>query len=221
MKSLVLDASGAVASVALFDGHVLSAHGEVAMRNREREPLLPLIMRLCAEAGWSLDELGRVVVGAGPGAFTSLRIAAATAKGLVHGTAATLHVVPSLVLAAASADDAPLQARRVMTSDALRGDRYVQAVERTTDGWVSLGDAIVVAAPDIGTYAASHGAGQVLADVPVQAKALLAVAPSCTRVVDVATWEPAYGRLAEAQVKWEAANGRALPLQETAMRDGT
>jgi tRNA threonylcarbamoyladenosine biosynthesis protein TsaB len=29
--------------------------------------------------------------------------------------------------------------------------------------------------------------------------------------VDLATWEPAYGRLAEAQVKWEAAHGRALP----------
>jgi tRNA threonylcarbamoyladenosine biosynthesis protein TsaB len=28
--------------------------------------------------------------------------------------------------------------------------------------------------------------------------------------VDLATWEPNYGRLAEAQVKWEAAHGRAL-----------
>jgi tRNA threonylcarbamoyladenosine biosynthesis protein TsaB len=27
---------------------------------------------------------------------------------------------------------------------------------------------------------------------------------------DLATWEPNYGRLAEAQVKWEAAHGRAL-----------
>ena len=28
--------------------------------------------------------------------------------------------------------------------------------------------------------------------------------------VDLARWEPSYGRLAEAQVKWEAAHGRAL-----------
>ena len=28
--------------------------------------------------------------------------------------------------------------------------------------------------------------------------------------VDLASWEPAYGRLAEAQVKWEAAHGRPL-----------
>ena len=29
-------------------------------------------------------------------------------------------------------------------------------------------------------------------------------------VVDLASWEPAYGRLAEAQVKWEASHGRPL-----------
>ena len=33
---------------------------------------------------------------------------------------------------------------------------------------------------------------------------------------DLATWEPAYGRLAEAQVKWEAAHGRALEAVVTA-----
>jgi tRNA threonylcarbamoyladenosine biosynthesis protein TsaB len=31
-----------------------------------------------------------------------------------------------------------------------------------------------------------------------------------TGPVDRARWEPAYGRLAEAQVKWEAAHGRPL-----------
>jgi tRNA threonylcarbamoyladenosine biosynthesis protein TsaB len=29
--------------------------------------------------------------------------------------------------------------------------------------------------------------------------------------VDLASWEPAYGRLAEAQVRWESAHGRPLP----------
>jgi tRNA threonylcarbamoyladenosine biosynthesis protein TsaB len=28
--------------------------------------------------------------------------------------------------------------------------------------------------------------------------------------VDLASWEPSYGRLAEAQVRWEAAHGRPL-----------
>jgi tRNA threonylcarbamoyladenosine biosynthesis protein TsaB len=30
--------------------------------------------------------------------------------------------------------------------------------------------------------------------------------------VDLDLWEPAYGRLAEAQVKWEAAHGRPLTV---------
>ena len=30
--------------------------------------------------------------------------------------------------------------------------------------------------------------------------------------VSLDKWEPAYGRLAEAQVKWEAAHGRALSV---------
>jgi hypothetical protein len=29
-------------------------------------------------------------------------------------------------------------------------------------------------------------------------------------VADLASWEPSYGRLAEAQVKWEAEHGRPL-----------
>ena len=31
-----------------------------------------------------------------------------------------------------------------------------------------------------------------------------------TPAADVAGWEPVYGRLAEAQVKWEAIHGRSL-----------
>jgi tRNA threonylcarbamoyladenosine biosynthesis protein TsaB len=30
--------------------------------------------------------------------------------------------------------------------------------------------------------------------------------------VNIGSWEPAYGRLAEAQVKWESAHGRPLPV---------
>jgi hypothetical protein len=30
--------------------------------------------------------------------------------------------------------------------------------------------------------------------------------------VDIDTWEPAYGRLAEAQVRWEETHGRPLPV---------
>ena len=35
--------------------------------------------------------------------------------------------------------------------------------------------------------------------------------PGAIERVDLDRWEPDYGRLAEAQVKWEAAHGRPLP----------
>ncbi|MFL5605649.1 MAG: hypothetical protein ACJ8AD_04315, partial [Gemmatimonadaceae bacterium] len=42
------------------------------------------------------------------------------------------------------------------------------------------------------------------------AAALLTNLIGATAPADLAGWEPAYGRLAEAQVKWEAAHGRPL-----------
>jgi tRNA threonylcarbamoyladenosine biosynthesis protein TsaB len=44
------------------------------------------------------------------------------------------------------------------------------------------------------------------------AVARLGVMLAASPEADLATWEPAYGRQAEAQVKWEAMHGRALEV---------
>ena len=49
-----------------------------------------------------------------------------------------------------------------------------------------------------------------------RARAAVARLETCSRragPVDLDAWEPAYGRLAEAQVKWESAHGRPLPAR--------
>jgi tRNA threonylcarbamoyladenosine biosynthesis protein TsaB len=43
--------------------------------------------------------------------------------------------------------------------------------------------------------------------------ALLRASDDLVRRVDVASWEPDYGRKAEAQVRWEQAHGRALDVR--------
>ncbi|NUO63372.1 MAG: hypothetical protein HOQ34_07360, partial [Gemmatimonadaceae bacterium] len=43
-----------------------------------------------------------------------------------------------------------------------------------------------------------------------RASALASVAPELIAETTLSSWEPSYGRLAEAQVRWEAAHGRAL-----------
>jgi tRNA threonylcarbamoyladenosine biosynthesis protein TsaB len=47
-------------------------------------------------------------------------------------------------------------------------------------------------------------------DPHARAAARLSALIDATPAADLAGWEPAYGRLAEAQVKWEAAHGRPL-----------
>jgi len=56
------------------------------------------------EAGVDLSELAGLVVGAGPGSFTGVRVAAATAKGLAHALDVPLWAVSSLEAGAAAVD---------------------------------------------------------------------------------------------------------------------
>ena len=53
-------------------------------RYRHSQELLPAVERLLASAGLRLADLGGVVVGTGPGAFTGLRVGLATAKTIAH-----------------------------------------------------------------------------------------------------------------------------------------
>ena len=100
---LALDTSTPLGGAALGrDGELL---GEVALgiRSRHSEALLPAIDFLLRSAGASADGLDAVVVGDGPGSFTGVRIAAATAKGLAHALGVPLLAFSSLAAAAASA----------------------------------------------------------------------------------------------------------------------
>jgi tRNA threonylcarbamoyl adenosine modification protein YeaZ len=62
--------------------------------------LVPAIEGALSEAGARRSDIGGVVVGAGPGSFTGVRVAAATAKGLAHGLGIPLWAPSSLEAAA-------------------------------------------------------------------------------------------------------------------------
>ncbi len=215
--TLVIDASTSAGSVALFHGDTLAERRDVSMGASREDELFPAV-RAMIEAGAVSASLGAIVCGSGPGSFTSLRIAAAVAKGLAHATGATLYAVPSLLLAAAAHDQ---PGRFLVHSDALRGERYAMLV--------SIDDALFVRADSAVMRIATEQVAD-LADtrvvLTVQGAPLLLpgipVVPDAARVervhgwraharVALATWEPAYGRVAEAQVKWEALHSRALP----------
>jgi tRNA threonylcarbamoyladenosine biosynthesis protein TsaB len=86
---LALDASTPVTTVALAnDREVLS---EVSATTRgASETLLPAVHAALDLAGEDLGSVERVLAGVGPGTFTGIRIAAATARALSAGTGISL-----------------------------------------------------------------------------------------------------------------------------------
>jgi tRNA threonylcarbamoyl adenosine modification protein YeaZ len=85
---LLIDTATTRAVIALGgpDGALREQRGWTA-GYRHGEELLERIGLLLADAGVALADLGAVVVGTGPGAFTGLRVGIATAKGLAHALA--------------------------------------------------------------------------------------------------------------------------------------
>ena len=219
---LVVEAATAQGSVALLAGAQPARVRRVTMGVGREDQLFPAIQELLADAQLTPAALGAVVCGAGPGSFASLRIAASLAKGLAHGAGRPLYAVSSLVLAAAVLPPELPAGRYLLHADALRGERYVQGVRRHADGQVeSDGPLSRVSVEALAAGSAPEqrvAVGPELATLPSVA-ALWPDAAACLRVagawrnapVSLSDWEPDYGRLAEAQVKWEAAHGVALP----------
>lgn len=216
--TLALDAAATTGTIAVLRDDVVVASREVAMRSDAEERYLPAILATLGEAGAGLPDLARIVCGAGPGSFTSLRVAAAIAKGLAEGRGIPLLAMPSLALIVAASEGTRAPGSRwLATLDAMRGDRYLAAVEVGGAGMIARVESLGLApAAEVPTRAAVLGA------TPIGPEEIRRGTPRAaglarmldlvagTGAVDLASWEPVYGRLAEAQVKWEVAHGRSL-----------
>ena len=218
MITLVLEASTYAGSAAVIDGARVVAERSIAMRGREHESLMPAVAEVLADADVAPGAIERVVCGAGPGSFTSLRIAGAIAKGIALVAACPLVPVSSLALVVASRD-AYAPGRYLAAIDALRGEHYVALFEVDSAGALrALGPEMRMPSTDLLDRAAAHEAvavgpgreGAAHVDPRAAAAARLTDLLDATPAADLAGWEPAYGRLAEAQVKWEATHGRSL-----------
>lgn len=218
MITLVVEASTYAGSTALLDGRTLLGERSVAMRGKEHEALMPAVAELLAECGVAPEQITRVVCGAGPGSFTSLRIAGSIAKGIALATGAELVPVSSLALLVASREPRT-PGRYLAATDAMRGESYVQEFEIDRDGELhAVGGLSVVFSSTVDQMAENLGAialgparqGTELVVPHARAAAHITNLISAAAPADLAKWEPLYGRLAEAQVKWEAEHGRPL-----------
>ena len=118
---LALDASTPVTTIAVARGNAREREvlAEISTTGRgASEALLPAIHAALDLAGEDLGSVGRVLAGVGPGTFTGIRIAAATARALSAGTGialarnSTLDALAAPALSCSSDVLAVLDARR-------------------------------------------------------------------------------------------------------------
>ena len=102
MLILAFDTSTPVTTVALANGSEVLAEVSVAARGAS-EALLPAIHAALGLTGEDLGSVERVLAGVGPGTFTGIRIAAATARALSAGTGTFLSKNSTLAALAAPA----------------------------------------------------------------------------------------------------------------------
>jgi tRNA threonylcarbamoyladenosine biosynthesis protein TsaB len=221
MITLALDASTYTGSTAVIvDGRV-AAEQSTAMKGADEERLMPAVAQVLEAASVPVAAIDRVVCGSGPGSFTSLRIAGAIGKGIAAALGKPLFAVPSMALVLGGANVG--RGRYIVAIDALREELYVGLYEIAAAEQpliIELEHARLISAGELHRLSLEFDArvvspspidGGIVAWPRAGAVARLEHLIATHGPVDIDGWEPAYGRLAEAQVKWERAHGRPLP----------
>ena len=104
MKVLAFDTSSKALSLAILEDKQVLAETTINIKKNHSITLMPAIDFLMGSLDWTPKDLDRIVVAQGPGSYTGLRIAVATAKTLAHtlkielvGVSSLLALVPEQV----------------------------------------------------------------------------------------------------------------------------
>lgn len=218
MIRVALETSTPFGTVAVARGEHILAEVELGAQRRHAEMTIPALEEALDEAGVERAGIGEVVVGAGPGSFTGVRVAGATAKGLATALGVPLRAFSSLLaLAAGAGSDGAVCA----LLDARRGEVYAGC-------WrVGAGAPVELLAPMVGPMEdvlrrtadaspvfAGEGAeryrdaltraGARIATAPAHPRAstllrLAALDPDAGGIPEPSSWEPLYVRASSAE----------------------
>jgi tRNA threonylcarbamoyladenosine biosynthesis protein TsaB len=119
-RTLAIETSGDAGSVAVLEGHEVRALLKLDPARRTAQTLAPAIATALEQAGWRPRDVQLAALTVGPGSFTGLRLAVATAKAFAYAVQAgvlgvdTLEVLAAGVFAETDAGyvDAALDAQR-------------------------------------------------------------------------------------------------------------
>ena len=217
--TLALDGSTYEGSVALIQGREVVAERQLERspkpgREGRAEHFMPMVADCLRDGKAAPSDLARIVCGEGPGSFTSLRVAASIAKGMAVGAGIPLFPVSSLLLIVASST--ARKGQWLAALPAMRGEVFISCYSVEGDAISERGEPRLISEADLMDEAERLGATLLgPAHKEEEAPHARGVARVLDQIIaggpcDIDSWEPVYGRLAEAQVKWEAAHGRRL-----------
>ncbi|MES2125307.1 MAG: tRNA (adenosine(37)-N6)-threonylcarbamoyltransferase complex dimerization subunit type 1 TsaB [Gemmatimonadota bacterium] len=233
MITLAFDTATDRCSVAASDGHRV-AHRHIDGARKHATSILSLVDDVLRECNATARDVTLLLSGDGPGSFTGLRVASAVAKGLAWRRDLHWFTAPSLLIRAAAHTVAG-GSTVLALSDALRGEVYAGCWRLGSDGVVPVGpaprammpalltqhfgpvDTVVGTVPSglLEAIESRTGRSVIVGEQALpDARTLIALhglAGGTVQVKDPGSWEPTYGRPAEAQAVWERTHGRPLP----------
>ncbi len=223
MICLAIETSARNGSIALGNDHALLAEATLPPPQRHRVELMPSIDALCREQQLSPADLDRVCVSVGPGSFTGLRIAVATAKMLAMSLDVQIVPVPTAHVVARDVDPA-IAACLAVCLAGKQHTCHVTLFDACDGVWRPSGEPDVMAIDDL-LAQAPHPlavAGSVPGE-PAQPDVLIVEARAHARHVwhlgreldpiDPLQLVPVYPRPPEAQEQWEQRYGKAATIQ--------
>jgi tRNA threonylcarbamoyl adenosine modification protein YeaZ len=180
------------AGIVKLDGIEVLAERVTVDARAHAEQLTPNVLAALADAGLTVDDLGAVVVGCGPGPFTGLRVGMATAAAYGHALGIPVHGVCSLD--AIGIESAATTSEVLVVTDARRREVY----------WARYRDGVRVDGPAVDAPA----------DVPADADAV-AGSPEHAALFDLprlAAVYPTAAGLVRAVADWTAEPAPLIPL---------
>ncbi|NHM16433.1 tRNA (adenosine(37)-N6)-threonylcarbamoyltransferase complex transferase subunit TsaD [Eggerthellaceae bacterium zg-887] len=183
-----------------------AASVEVAARRASNTTLLPTIDKTLRDLGISRESIACVAVGRGPGSFTGVRIAMATAKGVASALGVGLVGVSSLDAVAWGVWDAGMRGPLAVVADAMRKEVYPVRYAVSETGPQRLeADRVVkaqAAAAELSGEEGSQPETMLAGDGLCKYADLFA---PCGQALDQAVWTPTgRGLLLALQALWQA-----------------
>lgn len=146
MLWLAVESATLVASVAVGDDETILAEVTSHSALTHSERLLPMVDQTLKLAGIALAEVSRLVVSAGPGSFTGLRIGLSTVKGLAHARQLPIYPVSTLeALAYQQQTELPI----VPLLDARRSQVYAAVYRRSEHGLIAVMSPMAIALTEL------------------------------------------------------------------------